>query len=100
MYPSPMAWRIRGQVGPHTDPDKDGSGWLWEIDRGEEPNVEVRRILVTVTGQAFDLPNGRAEDASEAIRTEGRSEIERVIMQDDPPLRIACSHSIVEDYLN
>ena len=95
-----MLWTIRGQIGPEADPDKDGSGWLWEIQRGEQPNVEVRQILVTVTGQAFDLPDGRAEDTSEAIRTEGQSEIERVIKQDDPPRRIACRHSIVEDFLN
>jgi len=79
-----MLWSIRGQIGPEADPDKDGSGWLWEIERGEQPNVEVRRILVTVTGQAFDFESGRADDTSEAIRTEGRSEIERVIQWGNP----------------
>lgn len=95
-----MPWSIRGQVGPHTEADKDGSGWLWEIERGKGATAEVRRELVTVTGQAFDFLDGRSDETTEAIRTEGRSEIERVLNQDDPPRRIACGHSIIEDHLN
>lgn len=91
-----MPWSIRGQVGTHSDPDKDGWGWLWEIAR-DEPDGEVRQIFVQVTGPARDTTDGLYEETAEAIRTEGLSEVERVAQLDDPPRVIECGTTIVQD---
>lgn len=86
-----MAWEITGQVGPHSEPGVDGSGWLWELRRGEEPNVEARQVFVEISGSALAATAGNASDTADAIETEGQSEVERVARLDDPPRVVKCS---------
>jgi hypothetical protein len=88
-----MAWEIQGQVGPHSEPDYDGSGWLWELSR----DSEARRVFVIVSGSALASENVQCDDTAAAIRTEGRSEVERVAALHDPPRIVKCSSTIVED---
>jgi hypothetical protein len=88
-----MAWEVAGQIGPHTEPGYDGSGWLWELHR----DGEARRVLVLVSGSALASEHVQPEDTAEAIRTEGRSEVSRVAALDDPPRIVKCSSTIVED---
>jgi hypothetical protein len=88
-----VAWQIAGQVGPHTEPDYDGSGWLWELTR----DGDARRVFVLVSGSALASAHVPCDDTAEAIRTEGRSEVERVAALDDPPRIVRCLTTIVED---
>jgi hypothetical protein len=80
-----MGWEIRGQIGPHTRSGYDGTGWLWEIGRGDD----CRRVLVEITGSALSSAS-LPEETREAIETEGRSEVERVASFDDPPRIVTC----------
>jgi hypothetical protein len=84
---------IAGLVGPHTEAGYDGSGWLWELHR----DGEACRVFVLVSGSALASERVQCDDTAEAIRTEGRSEVERVAALDDPPRIVKCSSTIVED---
>jgi hypothetical protein len=88
-----VAWEIVGQVGPHTESEYDGSGWLWEVRRDNE----VKRVFVLVSGSALASARMDCQDTVEALRTEGRSEVERVAALDDPPRMVKCSTTIIED---
>jgi len=92
-----MPWEIAGQLGPHSEPGVDGSGWLWEIHRGEGPNVEARRVFVEISGTALQSSSMPSTATMEAIESEGRTEVERVTEMDDPPRVIKCSTHNVQD---
>lgn len=84
-----MAWTISGSLGQESRPGYDSSGWLWELtDDGN-----ARRVLVEVTGSALAISERGGplpEETREAIRTEGRSEVEKVLAHNDPPRVIVC----------
>jgi hypothetical protein len=88
-----MAWEISGSHGRHSEPDFDGSGWLWELQR----DGDARRVLVLVSGSALASESGLCDDTAEAIRTEGRSEVERVASIAEPPRVVKCLTTYVED---
>jgi hypothetical protein len=92
-----MPWEIAGQIGPHSEPGTDGHGWLWELHRGEEPNIEARRVFVEVSGSAFASSQMLSDETAAAIESEGRTEVERVAQMDDPPRVIKCSTYGVRD---
>ncbi|MGZ8707477.1 MAG: hypothetical protein ACXW0R_08835 [Gaiellaceae bacterium] len=84
-----MTWTIAGQVGTHTRPGYDASGWYWEIRRGDE----ARCVLVEVTGTAsaiHDRGGSLPDETSRAVESEGLSEVERVLGEADPPRVIQC----------
>jgi hypothetical protein len=60
---------------------KHARGWAWEIQR----DFELRRVLVEVTGAAEAAAGATVR---RVIETRGRSAIERVLAEDDPPKRI------------
>ena len=65
----------------------DANGWLWEVGR----EGETRRVLVEVSGSAWATePELLPDETAEAIRTEGRSQVERVLDAQDPPRVIQC----------
>lgn len=87
-----MPWEISGEIGPHSEPGYDGHGWLWELaQEGRDP----RRVSIQISGSAWAVHDaggrGLASDTRRAIETEGRSEIERLLGQDDPPRMVGCS---------
>lgn len=86
-----MAWKIVGQVGPHSEPGVDGRGWLWELRRGVGPDLDSRRVFVEISGSALAATAGNASDTQRAIETEGLSEVERAANMDEPPLVIKCA---------
>ena len=92
-----MAWEIAGQIGPHSDPGVDGSGWLWELHRGDEPNVEARRVFVEISRTALASANMPSQQTAAAIASEGRTEVERVAQIDDPPRVVKCDTHGVRD---
>jgi hypothetical protein len=82
-----MTWAISGQVGPHTRSGVDAHGWLWEITSGDQE----RRVLVEVSGTVWAVNrNTLPEETAEAIRTEGRAEVEKVLSLDNPPRVVQC----------
>jgi hypothetical protein len=92
-YRRGVSWEIAGQIGPHSEPGVDGSGWLWELHRGED----AHRVFVEVSGSALSSNNVLSSETARAIETEGRSEIERIAELDDPPRVIKCSTHGVRD---
>jgi hypothetical protein len=92
-----MAWEIAGQLGPESRSGVDGAGWLWELHRGEEPNIEARRVLIEISGSALASSHVLSDETAAAIESEGRTEIERVAAMDDPPQIVQCSTHGVRD---
>jgi len=63
-------------------------GWVWEIDRAGER----RTIRVEVAGgrlHSAHLPH----DSQQAIRTQGRSAVEALLREPDPPTRVLVTSS-------
>jgi hypothetical protein len=88
-----MSWEISGQVGPHSRSGYDGSGWLWEIRKGEGdwPAADARRVFVEISGTAGGMAAEHLpRDTADAIATEGESEVAKVLDLEDPPRVIQC----------
>jgi hypothetical protein len=86
-----VAWRIRGDAEPAPWEDKDARGWIWTIERDDE----VRFVRVELTGQAEIDPR---EEVREAAETNGRSALDTVLDDDDPPARITFTSGGREDF--
>lgn len=81
-----MAWRIVDGPGNGPWEGRDAVGWLWTIQN----DAQERRILVEVSGTAMAVQaDGLPEEVQEARRTLGRSAVEQVIDEVDPPRRIS-----------
>jgi hypothetical protein len=85
-----MSWEIRANVGRHERAGVDARGWLWELARGDE----VAQVAIEITGTAWssdplDLP----ADTRQALETDGRTELLKVLDHDDPPRVIHCGSS-------
>jgi len=83
-----MAWRIVGGPEAHARSGVDAQGWIWDL---EHENGERRRPLVEIARTALAVEGGLADDTTEAIASQGRSEIEKVLGEDDPPRVILCT---------
>lgn len=84
-----MAWHLTDDAGPFTAPweGKDAVGWVWEILNDDE--TESRRVLVEVSGTAMAVADEfLPRETADAKNTEGRSEVEKVLGEVDPPRRI------------
>ena len=82
-----MPWRITAGPIDHSEPGVDGWGWLWEIARDDE----YRRVFVEVSGTAFAVSTGLADDTRDAIATKGGSVIDGLLQLDAPPRLVKCS---------
>ena len=82
-----MGWEISANLGRHVRTGVDGAGWLWEITRGEQS----ARVVVEISGTALlSDPLRLAEDTRNALETDGRTELLKILDLDDPPLVIRC----------
>jgi len=80
-------WEIGANLGRHERPGVDARGWLWRITRGDQA-VEV---VIEVSGTAWSSdPLRLPEDTRRALETDGRTELLKVLGQDDPPRVIHC----------
>lgn len=71
----------------HTRTGLDARGWLWEITRGDQ----VVHVVVEISGTAWSSdPLRLPEDTRQALETDGRSELVKVLDQNDPPRIIQC----------
>ncbi len=80
-----MSWEICANLGRCAG--AGGNGWLWEIARGEE----VARVVIEISADAWssdrrELP----EDTRRALETDGRTEVLKILDQDDPPAAVRC----------
>lgn len=83
-------WEIKANLGRHARPGVDARGWLWEISRGDEVAHVV--IEISGTGWASD-PLRLPDDTRQALATDGRSELLKVLEQDEPPPVVRCGSS-------
>jgi hypothetical protein len=94
-----MGWEIRANLGGHARTGVDASGWMWEITRDDE----VVRVLIEISGTAWSTdPLRLPDDTRHAIETDGRTELLKVLAQNNPPGIIhcgsaGCAHSPAED---
>ena len=82
-----MHWEISANLGRHERPGVDARGWLWEVTRGDQA-VEV---VIEISGTAWASdPLRLPEGTRQALETDGRTELLKVLDQDDPPRVIQC----------
>jgi hypothetical protein len=85
-----MGWEIRASLGRHVRTGVDSRGWLWEIIRG----AQVAQVVIETSGTAWSSdPLRLPEDTRHALETDGRTELLKVLDQDDPPRVIRCGSS-------
>jgi hypothetical protein len=82
-----MSWEIRANLGTHARAGDHGRGWLWEIARGEQ----LEQVVVEVNEAAWSTdPLDLPDDTRTALETDGRTEVLKILDQDDPPAIIRC----------
>jgi hypothetical protein len=82
-----VSWEISANLGRHARPGVDATGWLWTIARGDQ-TVEV---VIEISGTAWSSDALRLpEDTRRALETDGRTELLKVLNQDDPPRVVQC----------
>jgi hypothetical protein len=82
-----VTWEISANLGRHERSGVDASGWLWSITRGDQA-VEV---VIEISGTASSSdPRRLPEDTRQALETDGRTELLKILDQDDPPRVIRC----------
>ncbi len=85
-----MGWEITANLGRHVRAGADARGWRWEITRG----AEVAQIVIEISGRAWSTdPPSLPDDTRHALETDGRTELLKVLDQDEPPPVIRCGRS-------
>jgi hypothetical protein len=85
-----VGWEIRANLGRHERSGADAHGWLWEIGRG----AEVAQVVVEVSEAAWSSdPLALPADTREALETDGRAEVLKVLEREEPPRVIRCGSS-------
>jgi hypothetical protein len=82
-----VSWEIGANLGRHARDGVDASGWLWEITRAGR----VAHVVVEITETAWSSdPLSLAVDARRALETDGRTELLKILDEDEPPTVIRC----------
>jgi hypothetical protein len=85
--PQGATWEIRTNLGRHARAGTEGTGWLWEISRGDQ----LAHVIIEISGSAWSTdPLDLTEDTRQALETDGRTELLKVLDRDDPPPVIRC----------
>jgi hypothetical protein len=85
-----VSWEISANLGRYERPGVDARGWLWTIARGDQA-VDV---VIEISGTAWSSdPLRLPEDTRHALETDGRTELLKVLEQDNPPRVIRCGFS-------
>jgi hypothetical protein len=80
-------WEISANLGRHERAGADARGWLWAITRGDQ----AAQVVIEISGTAWSSdPLHLPEDTRHALETDGRTELLKVLDQDDPPRVIQC----------
>jgi hypothetical protein len=82
-----VSWEISAGLGPLARPGEGARGWLWEITRGDQ----VARVAIEISGSAWSSdPRRLPEDTRQALETDGRAELLKILDMDDPPRVVRC----------
>jgi hypothetical protein len=82
-----VSWEIGGNLDRHERPGVDSRRWLREITRHDRTAHVVTEITETAwSSDPLRLP----EDTRHALETDGRTELLKILDQDDPPAVIQC----------
>jgi hypothetical protein len=82
-----VTWEISANLGRYERPGVDARGWLWSITRGDQ----AAEVVIEISGAALSSdPLRLPEDTRQALETDGRTELLKVLDQDDPPRVIQC----------
>jgi hypothetical protein len=82
-----MRWEIGANLGRHARAGVDARGWLWEITR----RAQVAQVLIEISETAWSSePVCLPDDTRQALETDGRTELLKVLEQDAPPSVIHC----------
>ena len=82
-----MNWEITANLGRHERPGQEARGWLWAIRRGDQ----AAQVVIEISGTAWSSdPLRLPVDTRHALETDGRTELLKVLDQDDPPRVIQC----------
>jgi hypothetical protein len=85
-----MSWQISPNLGRHVRAGADARGWHWEITRG----AEVAQVVIEISGRAWSADRlSLPDDTRHALETDGRTELLKVLDQDQPPRVIRCGSS-------
>jgi hypothetical protein len=85
-----MSWQISANLGGHVRAGADARGWRWEISRG----AEVAQVVIEISGRAWSADRlSLPDDTRDALETDGRTELLKVLDQDQPPRVIRCGSS-------
>ena len=85
-----MGWEISANLGRHVRAGARARGWRWEITRG----AEVAQVVIEISGRAWSAdPLSLPDDTRHALETDGRTELLKVLGQDEPPRVIRCGSS-------
>jgi hypothetical protein len=83
-------WEISANLGRHTRTGGDAHGWLWEITRGAQL---AHRVIEISDAAWLSDPLRLSDDTRQALETDGRTELLKVLDQDEPPRVIRCGCS-------
>ena len=65
----------------------DAHGWLWEMTRG----AQLAHVVMEISDAAWSSdPLRLPDDTRHALETDGRTELLKVLDQDEPPRVIRC----------
>ena len=85
-----MTWEISANLGRHRRPDGSARGWLWEVTRDDQ----IARIVIEIDETAWSSdPSTLPDDTRQALETDGRTELLKVLERDEPPRVIHCGLS-------
>jgi hypothetical protein len=85
-----MGWQISANLGRRVRAGADARGWRWQITRG----AEVAQVVIEISGRAWASdPLSLPDDTRHALETDGRTELLKVLDQDQPPRVIRCGCS-------
>jgi hypothetical protein len=90
-----MSWETQRNLGRHTRSGVDARGWLCEITRG----ADLVRVAIEISGQpGRGTPLRLPDDPRRALQNDGRTEVLKVLAQDEPPAFIhpgidGCAYS-------
>ena len=85
-----MGWEISANLGWHVHAGADARGWRWEITRA----AEIVQVIIEISGTAWSAdPVSLPDDTRHALETDGRTELLKVLNQDEPPRVIRCGTS-------
>jgi hypothetical protein len=74
-----VSWEIGANLGRHERAGVDAKGWLWEITRGDQ----AAHVVIEITGRAWSSdPLRLSEDTRQALETDERPELRKVLDQD------------------